>query len=50
MLLTLVDEKNTKIGFSCLRFLESAVWITVCLWIKYLSIWNYFDEMSDVSK
>ena len=41
-------EKIDNIGLICLRMLVVAVWIPVCVSVKYLRIWISNDEMPAV--
>ena len=40
--------KNRNIEFICLKMSVVAVWIPVCVSVKYLSIWINIDEMPAV--
>ena len=37
-------KKHTCTRLICLNFFEVAVWIPVCVSVKYLSIWTISDE------
>ena len=43
----ILGYKNTKYGFSCLKFFVVVVWIPICVRINYLSIWNIIDKTSE---
>ena len=40
--------KNRNIGLICLKLSVVAVWIPVCVSVKYLSIWININEMPAV--